>query len=69
MQLEEKPSDDNSYEMGQEQVDDVLGYESKGIVRMSTKQVALLCCNGDVFGFPLMECQTKCINIMISFEL
>ncbi|XWS54846.1 hypothetical protein CRYUN_Cryun10bG0124600 [Craigia yunnanensis] len=41
MQLEENPSDDNSYEMGQEQ-DDLLGYESKGIVRMSTKQLKSL---------------------------
>ncbi|XVF01191.1 hypothetical protein REPUB_Repub04eG0067300 [Reevesia pubescens] len=42
IQLEENPSDDNTYEMGQEQVDDLLGYESKGIVRMSTKQLKSL---------------------------
>ncbi|XVF45199.1 hypothetical protein PTKIN_Ptkin02bG0185700 [Pterospermum kingtungense] len=41
MQLEENPSDDSTYEMGQEQVD-VLGYEPKGIVRMSTKQLKSL---------------------------
>ncbi|XVE49142.1 hypothetical protein DITRI_Ditri01bG0058600 [Diplodiscus trichospermus] len=44
MQLEEYPSvsNDSTYAMGQEQVDDVLGYESKGIVRMSTKQLKSL---------------------------
>ncbi|XP_022725985.1 kinesin-like protein KIN-12D isoform X2 [Durio zibethinus] len=41
MQLEENPSDDSTNEMGQEQVD-VLGYESKGIVRMSSKQLKSL---------------------------
>ncbi|XVE93307.1 hypothetical protein REPUB_Repub01dG0180300 [Reevesia pubescens] len=42
MQLEENPCDDNTYEMCQEQVDDLLGYESKGIVRMSTRQLKSL---------------------------
>ncbi|XP_039039829.1 kinesin-like protein KIN-12D [Hibiscus syriacus] len=37
LQLEESP-DDNTSEMCQEQVDDLLGYESKGTVRMSAKQ-------------------------------
>ncbi|GMI74546.1 hypothetical protein HRI_001123900 [Hibiscus trionum] len=37
LQLEEIP-DDNKSEMCHEQVDDLLGYESKGTVRMSTKQ-------------------------------
>ncbi|KAE8721819.1 Phragmoplast orienting kinesin 2 [Hibiscus syriacus] len=38
LQLEESP-DDNTSEMCQEQVDDLLGYESKGTVRMSAKQL------------------------------
>ncbi|KAK6241009.1 hypothetical protein SCA6_006398 [Theobroma cacao] len=42
MQLEENPSDDITYEVGQQQVDDLLGYESRSIVRMSSKQLKSL---------------------------
>ncbi|GLU02988.1 hypothetical protein SLE2022_202120 [Rubroshorea leprosula] len=40
--VQEVASNDNKYEMDQGQVDDVLGYESKGTVRMSTKQLKCL---------------------------
>ncbi|OMO74183.1 Semialdehyde dehydrogenase, NAD-binding protein [Corchorus capsularis] len=42
MQLEDNPLNDNTDEMGLQQVDDLLGYESKGIVRLSTKQLKSL---------------------------
>ncbi|GLT63701.1 hypothetical protein SLA2020_362450 [Shorea laevis] len=41
-ELREDASNDNKCEMDQQGVDDVLGYESKGIVRMSTKQLKSL---------------------------
>ncbi|XP_021285651.1 kinesin-like protein KIN-12D isoform X2 [Herrania umbratica] len=42
MQSEENPSDDSTYEIGRQEVDDLLGYESRGIVRMSSKQLKSL---------------------------
>ncbi|OMP01569.1 hypothetical protein COLO4_11727 [Corchorus olitorius] len=42
MQLEDNHLNDNTDEMGQQQVDHLLGYESKGIVRLSTKQLKSL---------------------------
>lgn len=39
MHVQENASMENMHEMDQQQVDDSLEFESKGIVRMSTKQV------------------------------
>lgn len=39
MQAQENACVENIYELDQQEVDNSLGYESKGVVRMSTKQV------------------------------
>lgn len=49
VQLEESLDDGNTYDMCQEEAD--LGYESKGTVRMSFKQVAGMCCNCGYYFF------------------
>lgn len=39
MQAQENACVENIYELDQQEVDNSIGYESKGVVRMSTKQV------------------------------
>lgn len=39
MQAQENACIENIYELDEQEVDNLLGYESRGVVRMSTKQV------------------------------